>query len=132
MKEDLSKSRTDLRPVEVLPSIDEHEDKVRRIFKTCISVAAGVFVVAVGSIWIALRNGVPLSVLASVVPIVMAILIGVFAIGYAIPVGLVSLLRLGFTIKMGHESLRMTRTIADRVRRDTAPLPVNHRATTED
>lgn len=122
---------------EDIPTPDEHRAEVRKIFMTCGSVASIVVIGSLLAVGAALGRGVPLQTVALVVPIVMAIAIVTFGIGYGIPVGLVSLKRLEIAYKMGYYGLRESqgtakamKQIADRIAKETAPLPVTRRQTT--
>lgn len=126
----------ELQPIsfEDIPTPEEHSREVRKIFVTCGVTAATVVLGSALAIGLSLWNGVPLQKLALVVPIVMAIAIVTFGVGYGIPVGLVSLRRLEIAYRMGyfgvHQSKDATKAmkeIADRVRRDTAPIPASRR-----
>jgi hypothetical protein len=137
--DELNKSG-DLRPIafEDIPTPEEHAREVRRIFLTCGAVAGGLLIVALLAIGAALGRGVQLQTLAFVVPIVMGLGIATFAIAYAIPVGLVSLKRLEIAYRMGYfglgqnrEAVGAMKAIADRVKRETAPLPSGRRPSVE-
>jgi hypothetical protein len=123
---------------EDIPTPEEHAKDVRRIFWTFGCFAASMFVLAVLIVGVALWRGVPLQTIAFVVPIVMGAGIVVFAIGYAMPVGLVSLKRLEIAYRMGYFSVGQNvkavaamETIATRVRRETDPLPTRRRPVEE-
>ena len=123
---------------EDIPTPEEHAKEVRKIFTVCITTAISVVILAVLSIVISLARGVPLQTLALVVPIVMAIAIVTFGIGYGIPVGLVSLKRLEIAYRMGYFGLGQSRdvaasmkAIADRIQKDTKPLPTGRRPSVE-
>jgi hypothetical protein len=123
---------------EDIPSPEEHAREVRRIFTVCGAVAGVLFILALLAIGAAIGRGVQLQTLAFVVPIVMGIGIATFAIGYAIPVGLVSLKRLEAAFKMGYYGLGQSqktvdsmKAIADRIAKETAPLKPVQRVTTE-
>jgi hypothetical protein len=123
---------------EDIPTPEEHAREVRKIFTVCITTAISVVILSVLSISISLARGVPLQTLALVVPIVMAIAIVTFGIGYGIPVGLVSLKRLEIAYRMGYFGLGQSRdvaasmkAIADRIQKDTKPLPTGRRPSVE-
>jgi hypothetical protein len=123
---------------EDIPTPEEHAQEVRKIFTVCITTAVSVVILAILSIVIALARGVPLQTLALVVPIVMAIAIVTFGIGYGIPVGLVSLKRLEIAYRMGYFGIGQSRdvatsmkTIADRIQKETKPLPTGRRPSVE-
>lgn len=135
----LNKSQ-DLRPIafEDIPTPEEHAREVRKIFTVCGAIAATIVLVALVLIGAALGRGVPLQTIAFVVPITMAVAIAAFAIGYGIPVGLVSLRRLEIAYRMGYFGLNQNRSvvasmqaIADRVKKETAPLPSGRRPSVE-
>lgn len=155
--EDLAKSRSDIRPIAFpdIPTPDEHALEVRKIFVACGAFSAILFAVAVAVVLTAIHYGVPLQTIALIVPIVMGIGIVTFFVAYAMPVGLVSLKRLELTLRMGYKGLQMNYeattavknmakkieptvkkieenldSIASKIRRDTAPLPVRTRETT--
>lgn len=117
-----------------IPTPEEHSQEVRKIFTICISTAVMIVLLSVSGVFAALSLGVKLQTLAFVVPIVMGIGISAFAIGYGIPVGLISLRRLEIAYRMGYFGLKMNRdvtssmkSIADRVSRETDPVPVKKR-----
>lgn len=119
---------------EDIPSPEEHAVEVRKIFRVFGTVAALMLLVALLVVGCALWRGVPLQTIAFVVPIVMGAGIAVFAIGYAMPVGLVSLKRLEIAYRMGYFSVGQNQkavaameTIATRVRRETDPIPTRRR-----
>lgn len=123
---------------EDIPTPEEHSRDVRRIFTVCGSFAVGLLLVAIAVVLFALRRGVPLQTIAFIVPIVMGIGITTFFIAYAMPVGLVSLKRLEIAYKMGYFGLGQNRqavsamqAIADRVKKETNPLPRGTRPTVE-
>jgi hypothetical protein len=115
----------DLAPIpEALPEMADHEREVRRIWRICIPTAIGVFLAFAIGILISLRVGVPLQVLALVVPVAMMIVIIVFGVGFAVPTAITGMLRLGLTVKMGYESLKMARTTTETVqeiKREASP-----------
>lgn len=121
---------------EDIPTPEEHARDVRRIFIISGSVASGLLLLALAAVGAALGRGVPLQTLAFVVPIVMGLGIATFAIAYAIPVGLVSLKRLEIAYKMGYfglgqnrEAVSAMKAIADRIKKETAPIPRGSRPT---
>ncbi len=121
-----------------IPTPDQHAREVRQIFTVCGIFAASALVLAVLGVWIALVRGVPLQTVAFVVPIVMGAGIATFAIGYAMPVGLVSLKRLEMAYRMGYFGLTQNRkavsameTIAERIKKETQPLPKGQRPSVE-
>jgi hypothetical protein len=123
---------------EDIPTPEEHAREVRKIFTVCITTAISVVILSVLSIVASLARGVPLQTLALVVPIVMAIAIVTFGIGYGIPVGLVSLKRLEIAYKMGYFGLNQSRdvagsmkTIADKITKEMKPLPTGRRPSVE-
>ncbi len=122
---------------EDIPTPEEHAREVRKIFLTCGIVASVVVLGSILAIGLALGHGVPLQKLALVVPIVMAIALVTFGIGYGIPVGLVSLRRLEMAYRMGYfgvnqgrEATAAMKAIAERVKRETAPIPTIRRPVT--
>ena len=123
---------------EDIPTPEEHAVEVRKIFRTFGLFAATMLVVAVTIVGVALWRGVPLQTIAFVVPIVMGAGIAVFAIGYAMPVGLISLKRLEIAYRMGYFSVGQNQkavaameAIATRVRRETDPIPSARRPVKE-
>jgi hypothetical protein len=119
---------------EDIPTPEEHAREVRKIFVTCGATASIVVLGSLLAIGLALGHGVPLQKLALIVPIVMGIAIVTFGIGYGIPVGLVSLRRLEIAYRMGYfgvgqskDATKAMKEIADRVRRDTTPIPTKAR-----
>lgn len=123
---------------EDIPTPEEHAREVRGIFITCVGIAVSLLLFAIGAVGFALGHGVPLQTLAFIVPIVMGVAIATFAIAYAIPVGLVSLKRLEIAYKMGYYGLSQNRevvasmkTIADRIQKETKPLPMGRRPSVE-
>ncbi len=139
MEDELNKSQ-DLRPIafEDIPTPEEHAREVRKIFVTCGGIAAGLLLAALGAVFFALGSGVRLQTLALVVPIVMGAGIATFAIGYAIPVGLVSLKRLEIAYRMGYfglsqnrEAVAAMKAIADRIKKETQPLASSRRPSVE-
>jgi hypothetical protein len=180
----MNKSRSDIPEIEFasLPTLEEHEARIRRVWRILISVAVGTVVLAVTAVALLLWSSVPLTTIATAIPVIMICGVYLFGVGFAIPAGLTSMDRLRLTIHMGFESLKMARTttlavrdlktelapvlrnlraivddlkpvaqvanrqaqdgylekieshlrtIADRVKRDTAPVPVRTRPTTE-
>ena len=136
----LNKSQK-MQPVafEDITSPDEHAREVRKIFVTCGIFASSLLVLALLGVGAALGRGVPLQTIAFVVPIVMGVGLATFAIAYAIPVGLVSLKRLEIAYKMGYFGLNQSREataaikkVADKISKDSEPLPVGTRRVTED
>ena len=122
---------------EDIPTPEEHAREVRKIFLTCGISAATIVLGSALAIGLSLWNGVPLQKLALIVPIVMAVAIVTFGVGYGIPVGLVSLRRLEIAYRMGYfgvnqskDATKAMKEIADRVRRDTAPIPASRRPVT--
>jgi hypothetical protein len=121
-----------------IPTPEEHADEVRRIFKTFGTIAASFVILAVSAIAIAFLRGVPPSTIAVFAMLTMNVCVITFGVGYACPVGLVSLRRLEIAYRMGYFGLGMNRdaantmkSIADRVVRETAPLPVKKRPVVE-
>jgi len=138
--EELNKAH-ELQPIafEDIPTPEEHARDVRRIFVSCGAVASILAVLALLAVGAAISRGVQLQTLAFIVPIVMGVGIATFAIGYAIPVGLVSLKRLEIAFKMGYFGLSQNRDtvsslkkIAERVDRELKPLPSSRRPGVED
>jgi hypothetical protein len=138
--EELNKAH-ELQPIafEDIPTPEEHARDVRRIFVSCGAVASILAVLALLAVGAAIGRGVQLQTLAFIVPIVMGVGIATFAIGYAIPVGLVSLKRLEIAFKMGYYGLSQNRDtvsslkkIAERVDRELKPLPSSRRPGVED
>jgi hypothetical protein len=121
-----------------IPTPEEHAVEVRRIFRIFGTFAASFVILAVAAISIAFLKGVAPSVVAVFAMLTMNICVITFGVGYACPVGLVSLRRLEIAYRMGYFGLGMNRDtastmkkIADRVDRDTAPLPATRRPVVE-
>lgn len=137
--EELNKAH-EIRPIafEDIPTPEEHARDVQWIFTVCGSIAFAVVALSAGGIALALRSGVTLQTIALCVPIVMGVAIATFAIGYGIPVGLVSLKRLEIAYRMGYFGLGQNRdavsamkAIAERVKRETTPIPSGRRPSVE-
>jgi hypothetical protein len=138
--ETLNKSQ-EIQPIafEDIPTPDEHAFEVRRIFRTFVTIAAVFIISAVTIISVALARGVPPSVVAVFAMMTMNVCVIAFGVGYGVPVGLVSLRRLEIAYRMGYFGLGQTReatnsmkTIAERVRRETTPLPAGRRPVREE
>jgi hypothetical protein len=139
MEDDLNKGQI-LPPIAFpdIPTPDEHAREVRRIFTVCGSVAAAIVLSALATITVCLLRGVPPSAVAVFTMLTMNVAVITFGVGYGIPVGLVSLRRLEIAYRMGYFGLNMNRDaagamkkIAERVARETAPLPVKKRPVVE-
>lgn len=123
---------------EDIPTPEEHAREVRKIFTICGCFAVGLLLVAIAVVLVSLRRGVPLQTIAFIVPIVMGIGITTFFVAYAMPVGLVSLKRLEMAYKMGYFGLGENRkavsamqTIAERIKKETTPIPSGRRPSVE-
>lgn len=121
-----------------IPTPEEHAREARRIFTIFGSVAGAIVTSAIVTIAICLSRGVAPSVVAVFTMLTMNICVIAFGFGYGIPVGLVSLRRLEIAYRMGYFGLSMNREaagsmkkIAERVSRETAPLPANKRPVVE-
>lgn len=139
MNDELNKSQ-DIHPIAFvdIPTPEEHRLEVRRIFVVCGSFAAGFLAIAAAAIALAIRAAVPLPVIAAASVMGSFLCLVTFGVSYAIPVGLVSLRRLEIAYRMGYFGLSMNREaagsmkkIAERVSRETAPLPANKRPVVE-
>lgn len=121
-----------------IPSPEEHAIEARRIFTIFGSVAATIVLTAIVTITICLARGVAPASVAVFTMLTMNICVIAFGFGYGVPVGLVSLRRLEIAYRMGYFGLNMNRDaagamkkIAERVARETAPIPVNKRPVVE-
>jgi hypothetical protein len=139
MEDELNKPQ-ELRAIafEDIPTPEEHRREVRKIFTVCGSFGAVFLIAAVIGITIAVRSGVPLPVIAAVAVMSSFICIVTFGVSYACPVGLVSLRRLEIAYRMGYFGLGQHRDvaasmkqIAERVKRETTPLPSARRPSVE-
>src|SRR4029077_3756267 len=124
---------------EDIPTPQEHARDVRRIFRTFAIFAVGFLIVVLTGIIVAIQQSVPLPVIAAVSVMGSFICLVTFGISYAIPVGLVSLRRLEIAYRMGYFGMGQNRkavgameTIADRMKRETTPLPAGRRPVRED
>ncbi len=121
-----------------IPTPTEHAAEVRKIFTVCGSAAAAVVLVAAVTIAVCLLRGVPPASVAVFTMLTMNISVIAFGAGYAMPVGLVSLKRLEIAYKMGYFGLNQSRevatsmkAIAERVKKETTPLPRGRRPEVE-
>lgn len=129
-----------LRPIafEDIPTPEEHAREVRKIFKICVSAAVAIVLTALVTISTCLLRGVAPSAVAVFTMLTMNIAVITFGVGYGIPVGLVSLKRLEIAYKMGYFGLGQSRevaasmkTIAERIKKETTPIPRGRRPTVE-
>ncbi len=123
---------------EDIPNPDEHAREVKKIFRVFGAFAGSFVTVAIVAITIALLRGVPPSTVAVFAMLTMNVCVITFGVGYACPVGLVSLRRLEIAYRMGYVGLGMNRkaagameTIARKIERETAPVIMKQRQTTE-
>ena len=119
---------------EDIPTPEEHAREVRKIFRVCGTIAAVFITIAVVAITIAVRSAIPPPVIAAGAVVCSFVCIVTFGIGYACPVGLVSLKRLEIAYRLGYfgasqsrDAASSMRTIADRIRKETTPLPSGRR-----
>ena len=123
---------------EDIPTPEEHAKEVRKIFAICGFSSATIVFVALVTITICLLRGVAPAAVAVFTMLTMNVAVIAFGVGYGIPVGLVSLKRLEIAYKMGYFGLNQSRevassmkSIASRIQRETDPIPVRQRPTTE-
>lgn len=123
---------------EDIPTPEEHAREVRKIFKVCGTIAAVFVAIAAVAITIAVRSSVPPPVIAAGAVVCSFVCIVTFGIGYACPVGLVSLKRLEIAYRLGYFGASQSRdvaasmrTIASRIQKETTPLPSGRRPSVE-
>ena len=137
--DELNKAK-DIQPIafEDIPTPEEHKRETRRIFTIFGSIAATIVLSSVVTITVLLLRGVSPSAVAVFTMLTMNICVIAFGFGYGMPVGLVSLRRLEIAYRMGYFGIGQSRkattameTIADRIQRETKPLPTARRPSVE-
>lgn len=139
MEDELNKPQS-FQPIafEDIPTPEEHSRSVRKIFWVCGSAAAAFILLAALAITVAVRSGLPAPVIAAGAVVGSFVCLVTFGIGYACPVGLISLKRLEIAYRLGYfganqsrEVASSMRTIADKIKKETTPLTTGRRPSVE-
>lgn len=94
-----------------IPTFEEHNREIQRLWTTCIVVASGLFLGLTLGLVVLFAAKTQLAIIVLLSTLAFQVVGISYGIGFLVPAAMTSIRRLSLSLQMGYQGLRMTRTM---------------------
>lgn len=94
-----------------IPTFEEHNREIRRLWAACIAVASFLFIGLAGGLIFLFARQTQLAIIVLLSTLAFQVVGISYGVGFLVPAAMTSIRRLSLSLQMGYQGLRMTRTM---------------------